>query len=59
MKTEKFAIRQDPSIASNWGIVWETSGTEGGYTCEDAARKGALQQGGIEAATDEAQTWEW
>jgi len=49
MKTEKFAIRQDPSIETNWGIVWETSGTEGGYTSEDAARKSALQQSGIEA----------
>ena len=57
--TEKFAIRQDPSNSSNWGIIWETSGTEGGYTSEDAARKSALKQNGTEAATEETKIWNW
>ena len=56
--TEKFAIRQDPSNPGNWGIVWETSGTEGGFTSEAAARKAAIQQNGTEAGTESA-TWEW
>ena len=57
--TEKFAIRQDQSISTNWGIIWENSGTEGGYTSEAAARKSALAQNGIEAAADESKTWDW
>lgn len=59
MKREKFAIKQDPSIETNWGIVWEHSGTEGGYTSESAARKSAVSQGGVEAKTDETKTWQW
>jgi hypothetical protein len=57
--TEKFAIRQDPSNSTNWGILWENSGTEGGYTSEAVARKSALAQSGTEADQFESQTWEW
>lgn len=59
MNTEKFAIKQDPSNSSNWGIIWETSGTEGGYTSEAAARKSALAQNGTEVEASESQTWDW
>ena len=59
MNTEKFAIKQDPENSTNWGIIWEKNGTEGGYTSEDAARKSALNQNGIEAEAQEAQAWEW
>ena len=55
--TEKFAIRQDPSNKNNWGILWESHGTEGGYTSASAARKSALSQNGSEA--DESQIWDW
>ena len=57
--TEKFAIRQDKSNPTNWGIIWENSGTEGGYTSEAAARKSALAQSGTEADRSESQTWNW
>ena len=57
--TEKFAVRQDPSIPLNWGIVWEKSGTEGGFTSEAAARQSAVDQNGAEAEASESQTWEW
>lgn len=57
--TEKFAIRQDPSNSTNWGIIWENSGTEGGYTSEEGARKSALKQNGTEAETEETKTWNW
>lgn len=56
---EQFAIKQDPSNPRNFGIVWEQSGTEGGFTSEAAARKSALAQGGLEAAAEESQTWDW
>lgn len=56
---EKFAIKQDPNNKNNFGIVWETSGTEAGFTSEPAARKSALAQNGTEAEADESQTWEW
>jgi hypothetical protein len=56
---EKFAVKQDPSNSSNWGIIWETGGTEGGFTSEDAARRAAVGQGGAEADPDESATWEW
>lgn len=59
MNSEKFAILQDPNNSTNWGIIWETSGTQGGFTSEEAARKDALKQGGIEASADEATGWEW
>jgi hypothetical protein len=59
MTSEKFAIVQDPSNSTNWGIVWETSGTQGGFNSEEAARKDALKQDGIEASADEATGWEW
>jgi len=57
--TDKFAIRQDPSDSSNWGIIWEQTGTEVGYTCEADARKSALDQNGTEADASESQTWDW
>ncbi len=56
---EKFAIRQDPGNSTNWGILWENSGTEGGYTSEVSARKSALDQNGTEAESDESKTWNW
>lgn len=61
--TEKYTVRQDPSNPQNWGIIWEESGTEGGFTSEAAARAAAERQSGAEAEAeaeaDEAQTWEW
>jgi hypothetical protein len=57
--TEKFAIRQDPSDSTNWGIIWENNGTEGGFTSEAAARKSAVAQNGTEAEASESQTWDW
>lgn len=59
MSTEKFTIMQDPCNPLNWGIVWEDSGTQGGFTSKDAARVDALSQGGFEITSDEASTWEW
>ena len=60
MKTpETFAIQQDPSNPENYGILWETSGTEGGYTSAHEARKSAVAQGGKEASDTDAQTWSW
>lgn len=59
MKTEKFAIKQDPSNGINFAIVWEVSGTEGGFTSESAARKSALAQNGTEVDASESQTWDW
>ena len=56
---EKFTVKQDPSTPGNWGIVWENSGTEGGFASEDAARKAALAQNGLEAEAGESATWEW
>ena len=60
--TEKFCIKVKEypnTYPENWGIVWETSGTEGGFTSEEAARKAARAQGGKEIASDESQTWSW
>ena len=57
--TEKYAIKQDPGNPDNWGIVWEWSGTQGGFASEDAARANADKQGGEPASSDEAQVWGW
>ena len=57
MTTEKFAVVQDPSNSTNWGIIWEKHGTEGGYTSEAAARESALGQNGTEADLAESKTW--
>ena len=59
INSEKFTILKDPNNSTNWGIIWETSGTQGGFTSEAAARKDALKQDGIEATADEATGWEW
>ena len=57
--TEKFAVRQDPSDTKNWGIIWEYSGTEGGFTSENAARTAAIKQSGSEVDSEESKTWHW
>ena len=57
--SEKFAIKQDPSHSDNFGIVWEKSGTEGGFLSEEEARRSALRQGGKEVHWRESQTWNW
>ena len=59
MTTEKFAVRQDKNISTNWGIIWEQNGTEGGYASEGAARESALAQNGTEADVSESKTWNW
>lgn len=59
IQAEKFAIMQDPNNPTNWGIVWEQSGTEGGFTSESAARASARDQSGVEVDADESMTWEW
>jgi len=57
-ESELFAIREDPSIPGNWGIVWEHSGTQGGFYTEAFARADAIRQGGTEGG-EETYTWEW
>lgn len=56
---EKFAIRQDPNIPNNWGILWDNHGVEGGFTSEEAARSSAIKQDGVEADPSESRTWDW
>ena len=57
--TEKYVIMQDPNTPGNWGIVWDTSGTEGGFRSQDAARKAAIKQDGSEVDAGESCTWSW